>query len=76
MNVDERFPGWYTDPADNTRERFWNGTVWSDQTREGPRLADYLGPIEPLLLRLLSSTETMAEADRLVSTTHQPEPLG
>ena len=69
MNDTGQFPGWYMDPADNSRERFWNGTVWSDKTREGPSLAAYLGPIEPLLLQLLSSSEITKEAVRLMSAT-------
>lgn len=69
VNDTGQFPGWYVDPADSSRERFWNGTVWSDKTREGPKLSDYLGPIEPLLLQLLSSSEITEEADRLMSAT-------
>ena len=26
-------PGWYPDPGDPQRERFWFGTQWSDQVR-------------------------------------------
>jgi hypothetical protein len=26
-------PGWYPDPYDPTRERAWDGTVWTNQTR-------------------------------------------
>jgi hypothetical protein len=26
-------PGWYDDPTDPTQERWWDGTMWSDQTR-------------------------------------------
>lgn len=25
--------GWYDDPADTTRERYWNGIVWTTHTR-------------------------------------------
>lgn len=25
--------GWYPDPADNTRRRYWNGTSWTDQVQ-------------------------------------------
>jgi uncharacterized membrane protein YhaH (DUF805 family) len=27
--------GWYKDPADPSKERFWNGTSWTEQTRAG-----------------------------------------
>lgn len=26
-------PGWYPDPEDAARERWWNGTAWSDERR-------------------------------------------
>jgi len=25
-------PGWYTDPSDSTRVRYWNGTRWTKDT--------------------------------------------
>lgn len=28
--------GWYPDPVDTTRERYWDGWQWSRQTREAP----------------------------------------
>lgn len=27
--------GWYTDPGDGTRHRYWDGAAWTDQTRSG-----------------------------------------
>lgn len=27
--------GWYKDPADPSKERFWDGTLWTEQTRTG-----------------------------------------
>ncbi|MHB1009072.1 MAG: RDD family protein [Propionibacteriaceae bacterium] len=33
-------PGWYRDPADPGRQRWWNGVAWSDQVR----LADASAP--------------------------------
>lgn len=32
--------GWYPDPSQDTRERYWDGAAWSDATREvvGPRI--------------------------------------
>lgn len=32
--MDAPAPGWYPDPLDATRERYWNGTQWSAGTRE------------------------------------------
>jgi hypothetical protein len=47
------FPGWYFAADETGEERFWNGQHWTDLTRPAPRLADFLGPIEPLLLSIL-----------------------
>jgi|SRR5215210_3900032 len=29
-------PGWYTDPGDAARDRYWDGTVWTDEYRTAP----------------------------------------
>lgn len=52
-----RYPGWYLDPDDQQIERFWNGESWTHLTRAAPRLSDYLGPIEPTLLRILGEQD-------------------
>ena len=26
-------PGWYPDPQDDSQERFWNGTEWTEQVK-------------------------------------------
>jgi hypothetical protein len=33
-------PGWYPDPTDSTRDRWWGGSGWTDQTRSSTRGAD------------------------------------
>ncbi len=52
-----RYPGWYLDSESQGVERFWNGERWTDLTRQAPTLLDYLGPIEPLLLRILGDQD-------------------
>ena len=52
-----RYPGWYLDPEELDVERFWNGERWTDLTRRAAALVDYLGPIEPLLLRILGDQD-------------------
>jgi hypothetical protein len=51
------FPGWYLDASTPGSERFWNGDTWTDLTRPAPRLDDYFGPIEPLLLGILGEQD-------------------
>jgi hypothetical protein len=29
-------PGWYIDPGDAARERYWDGTVWTEEYRTAP----------------------------------------
>ena len=29
-------PGWYPDPHDESQQRWWDGTVWTEQQREAP----------------------------------------
>lgn len=37
--------GWYTDPVDSSRERWWNGEKWTDDTRlSAPPSPVYLSP--------------------------------
>lgn len=35
-------PGWYPDPVQRARLRWWDGSDWSDHRRVGPRPADLL----------------------------------
>lgn len=36
--------GWYPDPQDSSRQRYWNGTAWTEHTAEGnPRAAGAAG---------------------------------
>jgi len=55
-------PGWYPDPRKPTRDRYWDGSEWTDQTRKGknsgiravygrlPRWAQFAIPIVILLI--------------------------
>lgn len=49
------WPGWYTTPDDTATERFWNGSNWTDLTRPVPTLAEFLIPVEPLILAILDA---------------------
>jgi uncharacterized RDD family membrane protein YckC len=42
-----RPPGWYTDSADPTRERWWDGGEWSRVTREAPQPPRQQAPPQP-----------------------------
>ncbi len=50
-------PGWYMREDRPTRERFWNGSMWTDLERDSPLLSEFLGPIEPTIRALLESYE-------------------
>jgi hypothetical protein len=45
--------GWYTDPADPARERYWDGVVWTDQYRTAPT-------------RVLGTQERVVEEERVL----------
>jgi hypothetical protein len=32
--MSEFSPGWYPDPNDSLKQRYWNGSAWTTQTRE------------------------------------------
>lgn len=34
MSTPQAAPGWYPDPSGGPGERWWNGTAWTDHTRE------------------------------------------
>lgn len=40
-----------------SRERFWNGSMWTDLERDSPVLAEFLGPVEPTIRALLDLYE-------------------
>jgi hypothetical protein len=40
-------PGWYPDPADESRTRWWNGTQWTHNVQDASPLAP-LAPLAPL----------------------------
>jgi hypothetical protein len=67
VNDTLKFPGWYLDEGDPSCERFWNGASWTAMLRPAPRLEDYLGPIEPLLISLLGVS---TDADVGISADH------
>ncbi|MEZ5377833.1 MAG: hypothetical protein R2733_15105 [Acidimicrobiales bacterium] len=50
-------PGWYLREDMPSRERFWNGSMWTDLERDAPLLSEFLGPIEPTIRALLDSYE-------------------
>ncbi len=69
-----RFPGWYLDPMDPMMERFWDGLHWGSQRRPGLELADYLGPIEPVLASLLDDgSEAEKQNGPEVESTPSPD---
>ena len=49
------WPGWYTTPEDGATERFCNASNWTDLTRPVPTLAEFLIPVEPLILAILDA---------------------
>jgi resuscitation-promoting factor RpfB len=51
--------GWYIDPADPSRERYWDGTVWTDQYRTAPT-------------RVLQSPERIVEEERVLPQEEVP----
>lgn len=50
-------PGWYLRNDMPSRERFWNGSMWTDLERDAPALSEFLGPIDPTIRALLDSYE-------------------
>jgi hypothetical protein len=40
---------------EDSTERFWNGTRWTDLERRVPLLSEFLVPVEPLILALLDN---------------------
>lgn len=40
-------PGWYWDPDDQTRQRYWDGHAWTEQRRGGQRLVSYGSALAP-----------------------------
>lgn len=55
-------PGWYPVAGNPSAERFWNGRAWTELERSVTVLADYLGPIEPILAAILDA-EPALDAD-------------
>lgn len=41
-------PGWHTDPSDDTKWRFWDGTDWAEQTRPKSSGGVATGPPPPI----------------------------
>ena len=55
--------GWYLDRDDPDLERYWDGKVWTGETRRSPSLNDFLGPIEPLLMEMIGLPKEDGELD-------------
>jgi hypothetical protein len=47
-------PGWYPDPADDSRTRWWNGTQWTHNVQDAAPLAP-LAPLTPMLPHIQAS---------------------
>ncbi|TPW76711.1 DUF2510 domain-containing protein [Schumannella sp. 10F1B-5-1] len=63
-------PGWYADPADAARLRWWNGVGWSQQTRDraGTRAVDAAtGPAAGAPARAAASATAPAPASAFAS---------
>lgn len=44
--------GWYPDPQDSTRQRYWDGTAWTEHTAEGSHgMAPTSGSAAPSTVR-------------------------
>ena len=41
-------PGWYTDPRDQSRLRWWNGRAWTEQTAVAPGGGAFSPPVVPV----------------------------
>lgn len=48
--------GWYPDPQDNTRQRYWDGNAWTEHTAEG-------GPQGQAAATAGSTTSTAGDPD-------------
>ena len=58
-------PGWYPDPVQRARLRWWDGSDWADHRRVGPRPADLLDPDDdPSSRRSWSTAAQPAHAPR------------
>lgn len=60
--ADAPVAGWYPDPGQRTRLRWWDGSDWSDHRRVGPRPADLLEPGEDPAAKRSWSTAASAPA--------------
>lgn len=60
-------PGWYMREDMPSRERFWNGSMWTDLERDSPLLSEFLGPIEPTIRALLDSYERSMNSPSVLS---------
>ncbi len=60
-------PGWYMRADMPSRERFWNGSMWTDLERDAPILSEFLGPVEPIIRALLDSYDQSATDQEAMS---------
>lgn len=65
--------GWYTDPVDGTRERWWDGEKWSEETRlSAPPPPAYIPPSETAYNPALTAPVAAAAAVAGVSSPMMP----
>jgi hypothetical protein len=52
-------PGWYVDPSDSTRVRYWDGSRWTKDTWDLAEAADTVmsGPVPPISLEVEDEDE-------------------
>ena len=49
MSTPQVPPGWYPDPGDPTRTRWWDGFGWTDRTQPPPYAGTYAAPSAPAM---------------------------
>ena len=77
-------PGWLLDPADGDRERYWNGSDWTDRVRPAGkaralRLPDHVPELQRALAGATADIDAVEDRlsamfDRTATPAEQPTP--
>ena len=77
-------PGWLPDPADGDRERYWNGSDWTDRVRPAGkartlRLPDHVPELQRALAGATADIDAVEDRlsamfDRTAAPAEQPAP--
>lgn len=70
-------PGWYEDPEDASRSRWWTGTEWGpravvEQSADAPKISGDLEEVETTAAESDSGTETSVPAQRALDESSNP----